>query len=55
MKLGDTLKIKGIYGDFVLRTTPNPKVFVATGTGLSPIIHMLTAGPLQSKENQLFF
>ena len=40
MKLGDTIEVSGIYGMFVLQETPNPKVFVATGTGIAPIISM---------------
>lgn len=40
-KIWDTLKIKGVYGDFVLKTTKNPKVFVAAWTWFSPIYNMI--------------
>jgi len=38
---GDIVKIQGIHGNFVLQDTTNPKVFIATGTGLSPIYRMI--------------
>ena len=53
LKIWDVLKIKGVYGNFVLKTTPNPKVFIATWTGLSPIYSMITHNTF-SKNNILF-
>ncbi len=41
LKVLDSLKIKGVYGSFVLKTTPNQKVFVATWTWMSPIYNMI--------------
>jgi len=35
----------GALGDFVLQDTPKRKVFIATGTGLAPMISMLEALP----------
>jgi len=35
----------GALGDFVLQDTPKKKVFIATGTGLAPMISMLEALP----------
>ena len=53
IKMGDSLAIEGIYGSFVLQNTSNPKVFIATGTGLAPIIHMIRQLP--NEEKTLFF
>lgn len=53
-KIWDTIKIKWIYWEFVLKNTDNQKVFIATGTWLSPIINMISE-KLQSKNNYLFF
>ena len=36
-----TIRIKGIFGRFILQDTTNPKVFIATGTGLAPIYNMI--------------
>lgn len=52
MKIGDTLKIKGVYGNFVLKNTPSPKIFIATGTGFSPMYNMLLHNTF-SKDNTL--
>lgn len=53
IKLWDTIKVKWIYGNFVLKDTINPKVFIATWTGLSPIMNMLSE-KLSSKNNYIF-
>lgn len=53
LKIWDTLKIKGVYWNFVLKTTPNPKVFIATWTGLSPIYNMILHTPFST--NALLF
>lgn len=53
-KIWDTIKIKWIYWDFVIKDTNNQKVFIATGTWLSPIINMISE-KLKSKNNYLFF
>lgn len=45
MKVGDTVAVASISGQFVLAPTDNDKVFIATGTGLSPIIHMIRSIP----------
>lgn len=54
LKIWDALKIKGVYGNFVLKTTSNPKVFVATGTGFSPIYNMISHNTF-SQNNMLFW
>lgn len=53
VKVGDVLAVEAIYGSFVLQNTPNPKVFIATGTGLSPLINMMEQIP--EKEKILLF
>ena len=45
LAVGDTLGILGPFGSFVLQDTPAKKVFIATGTGLSPIIYMIKTLP----------
>ena len=54
LKLWSAIKIKWIYWEFVLKDTTNPKVFIATGTWLSPIMNMISE-KLKSKNNYLFF
>ncbi len=54
IKIGDSIKIKWIYWDFVLQNTIQPKVFIATWTWLAPIINMISWW-LQWEENHLFF
>jgi len=41
LKIGDLLKVKGVYWKFVLKKTSRPKVFVATWTWLSPLFNMI--------------
>ncbi len=52
-KLWDKLKFNWIFWKFILKNTKNPKVFIATGTGLSPIINMLNNS--KEVEKTLFF
>ncbi len=40
-----TIRIRGIFGRFVLQDTQSPKVFLATGTWLAPIYNMIRALP----------
>ncbi len=48
---GDKININGVFGNFVLQDSQNPKVFVATGTGLAPIYNMiLSMDPSISKK-----
>ena len=53
LKIGDTLAVENIYGSFVLQNTPHPKVFIATGTGLAPLINMMRQIP--DKDKTLLF
>jgi ferredoxin-NADP reductase len=39
--LKEKIRIGWIYGKFLLQETDNPKIFIATGTGLAPIYHMI--------------
>ncbi len=41
LKVGDTCELQGPAGVFTLRTTPRPKIFLATGTGIAPIRSMI--------------
>ncbi|MCF7834855.1 rubredoxin [Candidatus Gracilibacteria bacterium] len=41
MKIGDEIKVNGVFGHFVLNDNDNEKVFIATGSGLAPIINMI--------------
>ncbi len=38
-----TIRIKWIFGHFILHDCEKQKIFIATGTGLAPIYNMLTA------------
>lgn len=42
------------HGDFYLRNTPNEKVFIATGTGLAPMISMLENTPAHIHKTVIF-
>jgi CDP-4-dehydro-6-deoxyglucose reductase len=61
--VGSQVEITEPKGDFYLRETPNPKVFVGTGTGLAPLIAMMESCPEvkktlyfgQRKEKDLFY
>ncbi|TWG95955.1 benzoate/toluate 1,2-dioxygenase reductase subunit [Mesorhizobium sp. J18] len=39
----DAFTVRGPFGIFYLRLTPKPKLFVAGGTGLAPIVSMLSS------------
>lgn len=41
MKIGDTVHLRGPYGKFVMKEGHKGVIFVATGTGIAPIISML--------------
>ena len=53
-KGGEKIKYDGGIGHFVLKDTPAHKVFVATGTGLAPMIAMLEATPVETKKTVVF-
>lgn len=40
--IGASIRIKWVFGKFLLQDTKNPKVFIATGTGLAPMYNMIT-------------
>lgn len=44
------IRISWIFGNFVLSDTSNPKVFIATGTGLAPIYNMIHSLPSETKK-----
>lgn len=45
LQVWDTLKIENVYGSFVLQPTHSKKIFIATGTGIAPIINMMSHIP----------
>jgi rubredoxin len=49
LKIGELLGIEGVYGSFVLKNNNSPKVFIATGTGLAPLINMIRQIPDEDK------
>lgn len=44
-KIGDMFSLRGPFGVFYPRAGGGPKIFVAGGTGLAPILSMLRASP----------
>ena len=62
-EVGNEIEVTEPKGDFCLQDTPNPKVFVGTGTGLAPLIAMMERCPDvkktvyfgQRKEKDLFY
>ena len=56
LNIGDKIKFSGPAGFFVFKNTPKPKVFLATGTGISPIRSMLLSYFFKKrKESALLF
>ena len=53
VKIGDELLMKWVFGEFMLQATDAPKVFIATGIGLTPLINM--AKHSESKQKILYF
>ncbi len=45
LKVWETIRIRGVFGKFLLQETENPKIFIATGTGLAPIYNMILHVP----------
>lgn len=43
LSIGTEIEISGVFGKFLLTGSNAPKVFIATGTGLAPIYHMLSS------------
>lgn len=41
VKPGDMMKVEGPFGQFVLRDSDGPRIMIAGGTGLSPMMSML--------------
>ncbi len=54
LKVGDLVEYFGGMGHFVLRDSPTHKVFVATGTGLAPMMAMLAATPDSVPQTVIF-
>jgi NAD(P)H-flavin reductase/ferredoxin len=62
-EVGSEVELTEPKGDFYLRETKNPKVFVGTGTGLAPLVAMMESCPDvkktlyfgQRKEKDLFY
>ncbi len=54
LKPGDAVGLDGVRGSFLLKPGSAPKVFVATGTGLAPILPMLRAAPAAARKTVLF-
>ncbi len=48
LAIGDNIRINGIFGNFVIQNSDNPKIFVATGTWLAPIYNMITSLPVEN-------
>lgn len=55
LKNGDNIRFLWPLGNFYLKDTKNKKVFIATGTGLAPMIAMLEACPKEIEKVVLFW
>lgn len=47
--VGASIRIRGVFGHFLLQESTNPKIFIATGTGLAPIYNMIQSLVISSK------
>lgn len=54
ISVGANIRIKWVFGNFLLKDTTDPKIFIATGTGLAPIYNMILSLPLEV-EKSLYF
>ncbi|MDD3793502.1 MAG: FAD-binding oxidoreductase [Candidatus Gracilibacteria bacterium] len=54
LKIGDKISFLGALGNFYLKNTQNKKVFIATGTGLAPMIAMIEACPKEIEKIVIF-
>ncbi len=54
-KEGDKMISLGVDGNFILQNTKTPKIFIATGTWLAPIYHMLASLEGTNKRRTLYF
>lgn len=54
LKPGDGVRICAGVGTFTLKPTEAPKLFVATGTGIAPIMAMIAASPKEAPMKLLF-
>ncbi len=54
LTIGDTVDIGWLHGRFLLCDTSHPKIFIATGTGLAPIYHMIKHLPKDEKTSLYF-
>ncbi len=58
LKQSDKVRINGPYGEFFLRDTGSPIVFIAGGSGIAPIksiIHNMVRNPEQKARKSVFF
>ena len=55
ISVGTSIRIRGIYGNFLLQDHQSPKIFIATGTGLAPIYNMIRSLVLSSERISLYF
>ena len=54
LKVWTSIKIKTIWWNFLLKNTSNPKVFIATGTGIAPLYNMIMSNTF-SQNTMLFW
>ncbi|MHC4758387.1 MAG: FAD-binding oxidoreductase [Planctomycetota bacterium] len=56
LKVGDEVKINGPYGDFVLKDTQSPIIFIAGGSGMAPVKSMLhSLSDIESRRDILYY
>jgi ferredoxin-NADP reductase/rubredoxin len=55
LQVWEIVKMQGVYGEFILQNTLHPKVFIATGTWLSPIMNMLVHSESSCKKHVFFW
>lgn len=60
--IGQEVELKGVYGHFLLKDTPFPKVFIGTGVGIAPLLNLAKYCPTEklllfsvSHKKDLFF
>ncbi len=54
LKVWDRVNVWWVFGNFTLKNTKNPKIFIATGTGLAPIFQMILSHVEDAKKTLYF-
>lgn len=55
LKINDEVEFSGPLGQFTLKENSNKKIFLATGTGIAPVLSILKSHDLKSAKYELYW